>query len=125
EGRGAAPIAAPALVAADRPVESWIVPAGGRAGDFRANQVARAVAPGSAPSDAALAPFYRTHGRTYSVYFDVLTASQFDARVASLAAEAERQRRVESASVAFVQPGDTAAESTFNYRSEPADRAVT
>jgi DUF1680 family protein len=122
-------IVAPALVAAGRPLEEWIVP-DDRAGNFRATGVARVIEGGTratAPNgaDVALTPFYRTHGRTYSVYFDVLSPAEFDARVARDAAERERLRRLERATVAFVQPGDAAAEQTFNYRSDPADRPVT
>jgi hypothetical protein len=72
----------------------------------------------------ALTPFYRTHRRTYSVYFDVITPSEFDARVASLAAERERLRKLEAATVAFVQVGDSQPEHEFNYQSEPANRPV-
>src|SRR5262249_17930231 len=45
----------PVLVAADRPVTDWVSPVGSRRGDFRVQNV-------------ALAPFYRTHRRNYSVY---------------------------------------------------------
>jgi len=91
-------------------------------GDFRASAVARVPAQPAAPTDVALAPFYRTHRRTYSVYFDVLTPAEFDARAAAVAAESERIRKVEAATLAFVQPGETQAERDFNYQSDPANR---
>jgi uncharacterized protein len=117
-------IAAPALVVADRPIASWLSP-DARAGDFRAIGVARRLAsPNDAPGDVKLAPFHRTHGRTYSVYFDVLTQKEFDAQLAERAGERERQRKLESATVAFVQPGRPADEQAFHYRSEPATRPV-
>src|SRR5207237_8801271 len=72
--------------------------------------------------DVSLSPFYRTEVRTYSVYFDVLTPVEFEGRVAARVADAERQKRIEAASVGYVQPGDTNAEGTFNYKSEPAER---
>ena len=116
---------AAALVAGGRPVEEWVLPVAGRAGHFRAVGVARRLAiPNEAPSDLSLAPFYRTHGRTYSVYFDVLTAPEFEARVAARAAEAAREERLERATIAFVQPGRTADEQAFNYRSDPPTRPV-
>jgi hypothetical protein len=118
------PAPIPVLVAAERPLEQWIVPSATRRGDFRAAEVARVPAQPAAPSDVALTPFYRTHRRTYSVYFDVLTPSEFDARVAALVAERERIRRLEAATVAFVQVGDSQPEHEFNYQSEPAGRAV-
>jgi hypothetical protein len=58
------------------------------------------------------------------VYFDVVTPAEFDAHGAELAAERERTRRLEAATVAFAQPGEMQPERDFNYRSEPADRAV-
>ena len=113
-------IAAPALVADERPIADWLKPAVDHAGDFRATGVARQLAsPNDAPGDVKVAPFYRTHGRTYSVYFDVLTHHEFDAKVAARGAERERQRQVEASTVAFVQPGRPVDEQTFNYRSEP------
>jgi DUF1680 family protein len=126
EERGKTPHPTPlALVAAERPVEQWVVPTGEREGNFRAAKVGRPIsAPNEPAADVSLTPFYRTHERTYSVYFDVLTAPQFDARVAALAADAERQRRLEAATIAIVQPGDAAQEQKANYHSEPAERPV-
>jgi DUF1680 family protein len=126
EGRRNDPAAAPipVLVTADRPVDSWVVPTGMRQGDFKAQSVARVLGQLVAAPDVALAPFYRTQRRTYSVYFDVLTPADFDARGVSMAAERERARRLEAATVGFVQPGEMQPERDYNYQSEPADRAV-
>jgi len=128
EGRGAGAASAapiPVLVAGERPVTDWVVPVAGRAGDFSAKQVARNPAePGASVGDVTLTPFYRTHRRRYSAYFDVLTQVEFDAAVAGLVAQRERAAKVEAATVGFVQPGDVQPERNFNFRSEPADRAV-
>ena len=114
----------PALVAADKPLDSWISPAGNAPGNFRAIGVARSIQTRNALPDVSLAPFYRTQGRTYSVYFDVLTPAELEARAASAAAERERVRQMEAATLAFVQVGDAGAEQKYGYRSEPADRPV-
>jgi uncharacterized protein len=74
--------------------------------------------------DLSLAPFFRTHRRRYSVYFDVLTPEQYQARGAAIAAERERVRKLEAATVAFVQPGEMQPERDFNYQSEPLERPV-
>jgi hypothetical protein len=126
EGRRNDPAAAPipALVAADRPLDSWIVPAGTRQGDFKAQNVARVFGQSAPAADVALAPFDRTQRRSYSVYFDVVTPADFDARGTAMAAERERARRLEAATVGFVQPGEMQPERDFNYQSDPADRAV-
>jgi hypothetical protein len=124
EGRASATDApVPVLVAGDRPIGDWLVSAG-QPGNYRANQVGRMPSAPTTPMDVSLAPFYRTHRRTYSVYFDVLTPAEFDARAAALAAERERFRRIEAATLGFVQPGEMQPERDFSYRSEPSDRPV-
>jgi DUF1680 family protein len=79
-GDAAALAQVPVLVAADRPVTEWVLPSGSRRGDFRVQNVARSPARPSNPIDVPLAPFYRTHRRNYSVYFDVLTPKDFEER---------------------------------------------
>ncbi|HEY2850621.1 MAG TPA: DUF6805 domain-containing protein, partial [Gemmatimonadaceae bacterium] len=112
----------PVLVVEDQSLTSWIVPRGTHPGDFRAQNVARVVGQADSVGDVTLAPFYRTQERSYSVYFDVLSQADFEARGTAMAAERERGYRLEAATVAFVQPGDTQVERDFNYKSDPADR---
>ena len=112
--RGAPPPArpdVPVLVAAERPVTAWLKPVPGRPGTFRSDGVGR-------DRDVEFVPFYRLHRRTYAAYWDLFTPSEWEARTAEIAAEAERQRRLEAATVAFVQPGDREQESTFNRQGE-------
>jgi hypothetical protein len=109
---------------AGRPVTDWVVPAGTRPGDFRADGVGRVPAQPGETVDVTLAPFHRMHRRRYSVYFDVLTPEQFERRAAAIAAERERVRRLEAATVGFVQPGEMQPERDFNYQSDPVERPV-
>lgn len=124
EGRGApAAPPTPVLVAADRPVAEWVGP-GDQPGSFVAQGVARfPTDAAAAATNVSLTPFYRTDRRTYTIYFDVLTPSDFDARVADLAAERDRLRKMEAATTAFLQPGD-AAEREANFQSDPPTRQV-
>jgi uncharacterized protein len=116
---------AAALVTDSRPVDEWVVATGAHAGDFNARGIARRLAaPNDAPSSLSLAPFYRTHGRAYSVYFDVLTAPEFDSRIAAQSAERAREERLERATVAFLEPGKAADEQRFQYRTDPATRPI-
>jgi hypothetical protein len=122
EGRRGSPPQAPipVLVAAGRPIREWVVPSGG---DFAARGVAKYPAnPTMGADDVILTPFYRTHRKRYSVYIDVITPAQFDAKVAGLNAERERAAAVQAATLGFVQTGDPAVEKDFNYQSQPADR---
>ncbi len=112
----------PLLVAGDRPAAEWVAPTNGIPGDFVARRVAQTLASPETKSDVQLAPFYRTQERTYSVYFEVVTPEQFEARVAAANAERERVKRLDAATIGMVRVGDTAAESSSNYHSDPANR---
>jgi hypothetical protein len=114
----------PVLVAGGRPVTEWLVPAESREGDFHTTAIARVPGAPGVPTEVALTPFYRTHGRRYSIYFDVITPSELEAREAQIAAEKERVRRIEAATLGFVQPGNADQERQLNYQSDPADRQV-
>lgn len=116
-------VTVPMLVSTSREPGDFIVP-GARPGDFVARGVARLPGQSATSGDVALAPFYRTHRKTYSVYFDLVTPAGFEARVAALAAEREAAERLEALTVAHVVP-DSTSEREANYRSEPANRALT
>jgi DUF1680 family protein len=110
--------AVPSLVAAEHPVAEWLRPVPGAPGSFRSHGVGR-------PDDLTFVPFYRLHRRTYSIYFDLLTPPEWERQAAENAAERERQRRLDQAAVAIVQPGDAESEQKFDQRGEETwpDRA--
>jgi DUF1680 family protein len=108
----AQPIRIPALVAADRPLSEWIKAVTDKPGNFRTAGVGR-------EQDVDLAPFYRLHRRTYSIYFDLFTPAEWEKKSAELLAAQERLRKLEAATVAFVdQPGEAYSERDFNQRGE-------
>src|SRR5438093_2412171 len=93
------PVATPALVAAERPITDWLKPVAGKPGTFRTAGVAK-------DADVELSPFYRLHRRTYAAYWDLFTPPEYEARLAELAAERERLRRLDAVTIAYLQPGD-------------------
>jgi len=101
----------PVFVVAERPVTEWLKPVAGKPGHFRTDGVGR-------ESDVDFVPFYRLHRRTYGVYWDLFTPAEWDKRAAEIAAERQRQRKLEAATVAFVQPGEMQPERDFNYQGE-------
>ncbi|MBI1875067.1 MAG: glycoside hydrolase family 127 protein [Acidobacteria bacterium] len=101
----------PALVAGLRPVSDWLKPVTGNPGTFRSDGVGH-------DRDVEFVPFYRLHRRTYSAYWDVFTPAEHEARVAEVAAERERQRKLAQATVAFVAPVDQQAERDANQQGE-------
>lgn len=103
--------AVPVLVAVGRPVADWLKPVAGKPGCYRTDGVGR-------DADVDFAPFYRLHRRSYAVYWDLFTPEDWQKRAAEIAAEQERQRKLEAATVAFAQPGEMQPERDFNMQGE-------
>lgn len=101
--------ATPVIVTAERSPDAWIKPVEGRPGVFRTAGVGR-------DADVDLVPFYRLHRRVYTAYWDILTPREWDERAAAMKAAEEARRALESATVAFVQPGQMQSERDFNMR---------
>ncbi len=101
----------PVFVAAERPVTEWLKAVPDQPGCFRSEGVGR-------ERDVDLVPFYRLHRRTYAVYWDLFTPTEWEQRAAELAVEAEKQRKLEAATVGFVQPGEMQAERNANMQGE-------
>ncbi len=104
--------AIPALVTAERPPQEWLKPVSGRIGHFRSS---------GSGKEVELMPFFRLHRRTYAVYFDLFTPAEWELKKAEYAAERERQRELEQATLAFFQPGEMQPERDFDFKSEGAE----
>jgi DUF1680 family protein len=105
------PISIPSLVTTERPLSEWIRAVTEKPGDFRTSGVGR-------EQDVNLEPFYRLHRRAYSIYFDLFTPAEWEKKAAELAAERERLRKREAATVAYAQPGEMQPERDFNQQGE-------
>lgn len=110
-GRGSTPDDVPIFVSAGRPVTDWLQPVAGRPGGFRTAGVGR-------DRDVEFTPFHRLHRRTYAVYWDLFTPSEWEQRAAESAAAREKQRKLEDATVGYVQPGEMQAERDANMQGE-------
>jgi uncharacterized protein len=110
------PVIVPVFVAANVPVENWVQPVAGEPGRFRTVGVGHEPNAAGIAHEVDLVPFYRLHERTYSTYWDLLTPDEWTARKAEYAHDAERQHKLEAATVAFVHPGDPASEQSFDFQ---------
>lgn len=111
-GRGAMTMEdVPVFVAAERTVADWLKPIADKPGCFRTEGVGR-------ERDVDFVPFYRLHRRTYAIYWDLFTPAEWDKRAAEIAAAREKQRKLEAATVGFVQPGEMQAERDANMQGE-------
>src|SRR5437867_5281529 len=103
--------AAPVFVTNARRVEDWLKPVAGKPGTFRTSGVGLS-------ADITFAPFYQVPRRRYAIYWDVYTAAEWQKKSAAYAAEQEKQKRLEAATVAFLQPGQMQTERDFNQQGE-------
>ena len=110
-GRNRPQIEVPVLVAAGRPIADWLKPVPDQPGTFRNDGVGR-------ETEVTFVPFYRLHRRTYGIYWDLFTPAEWEKRAVEIAAERERQRKLEAATVAFAQPGEMQPERDFNMQGE-------
>ncbi len=101
----------PVFVAAGRPVEDWLRPVEEKPGWFRTQGVGR-------DREVEFAPLYQLHERTYGVYWDLFTEGEWSVREVEIAAEREARRRLEEATVGYVQPGEMQAERDAGMQGE-------
>ena len=97
------------IIVTERSVTEWVQPASGQPGTFRTTGVGPAI---------TLAPFYKTHRRIYTGYWDVLTPAENAERLKEIDAERERVRRLEALTVVYFQPSDAAVEKAHNQQGE-------
>lgn len=108
DGPAVATVESPVLVT-ERPVAEWLTPMAGQAGAFRTTR---------AGADVTLAPFYRTHRRIYTGYWDLLTPAENVSRLKDLEAERERLHALEAATITYLAPADASVERTHNQQGE-------
>ena len=120
EGEGLAPQGSvPVLIGAERDVASWVQAVEGKPGRFRTAGVGRAPDALDTAHDVDLVPFYRLHRRRYAIYWDLFTPEEWDAQREAYAAQAEHVRRIESATVSYLEPGEATFEGGHDYQAGP------
>jgi DUF1680 family protein len=104
----------PVFVTADTNVANWLKPVAGQPGAFRTEGVGR-------EKEVDFVPFYRLHRRTYAVYWDLFSPQEWNKRAQEIAAEREKQHKLELATVAYAQPGEMQPERDFNQQGEDSE----
>jgi hypothetical protein len=115
EGRDGAPPStappAPVLVAAVQPLDNWLKPVSDKPGTFRTEGV-------GLKTDIDFVPFYQLPRRRYAIYWDMFTPQEWQEKSEAYAADLEKQKKLEAATVAFAQPGQMQTERDFNQQGE-------
>ena len=102
---------APVLVAANQSVENWLKPVAGKPGTFLTSGL-------GLTTDITFVPFYQLPRRKYAIYWDMFTPEEWKKKSEAYAAELEKQKKLEAATVAFAQPGQMQTERDFNQQGE-------
>jgi hypothetical protein len=106
--------AVPVFVTDDIRVADWLKPVPDQPGAFHTVGVGR-------ERDVDMVPFYQLHRRAYAVYWDLFNQSEWNRRSQQVAAERERQHKLELATVAYAQPGEMQSERDFNQQGEDSE----
>ncbi|MGC1618918.1 MAG: beta-L-arabinofuranosidase domain-containing protein [Candidatus Acidiferrum sp.] len=102
---------APVLVASAQSVNDFVKPVAGKPGTFVTSNV-------DLVPDITLVPFYQLPRRRYEIYWDMYTPEEWKKKSEAFAAEQEKQKNLEAATVAFAQPGQMQTERDYNEQGE-------
>jgi hypothetical protein len=100
----------PVLMTENRNPDSWIQ-AGKEINTFRISGVGN-------PRDFTLKPFYATHDRRYSVYWDMFNEKEWQARQDEYEAEKARKIKLEKMTYDFLQLGEMQPERNHSFHGE-------
>jgi len=107
----------PVFMTQDRNPANWTEPVPDQENTFKTKDVGR-------PRDVELKPFYKTHERRYSIYWDLMTEEAWKERQDTYQQDRERRKMLEKMTVDFVQPGDRKVEMEHNFKGERTNAGV-
>ena len=108
---GSAEESAPVLVADDQRAGKWLKAVEGKPGTFVTSGV-------GLKTEITFVPFYQLPRRRYAIYWDMYTPEEWKKKSEAFAAEQEKQKKLEAATVAYAQPGLMQTERDFNQQGE-------
>jgi len=105
------PLYVPVFMVDDHNPNTWTAPIEGKVNTFITKNVGR-------PRDVEFKPFYKTHERRYSVYFDLFNGKQWDQYQAEYKAKQEQLKNMERMTIDFFQLGEMQPERNHNFKSD-------
>lgn len=101
----------PVLMTQERDPARWTAPVEGKVNTFKTKGVGR-------PRDILLKPFYKTHERRYSIYWDMFSEETWAKKQAEYKAQIEGKKKLEEMTVDLVRPGEMQPERDHNFQGE-------
>lgn len=102
----------PVFLTEERDPNQWLTPVENAANTFKM--------PGTVahPRGFTLKPFYATHDRRYSIYWDIFSEARWKQHQAEYETKLKRQKELEAATVDFFQPGEMQPERDHAFTGE-------
>lgn len=101
----------PIFMTENRNLANWTEAISGLANAFQTGNVGK-------PRDVEFKPFYQTHERRYSIYWDMFSEEAWKEFQAENQAQLERRKKLEEMTVDFIQPGEMQHERDHNFQGE-------
>ena len=102
----------PILLTEEKNPANWLSPIEDNHNYFTvSSEVAR-------PRSFELKPFYKTHDRRYSVYWDLFNEERWNQHQLKYQAELKRIKELEAKTIDFFQPGEMQEERNHNFEGE-------
>jgi len=102
------PMYVPVIMSESSAPENWVKPVIGQANTFQSMNVGN-------PRDLTFKPFYQTHNRRYSVYFDLFTKERWEKYQANYQNKIAEKKKLEARTIDFFQPGEMQPERDHNF----------
>ena len=102
----------PVLLTEDRNPSHWLHPVENATNTFKVSENV------ASPRPFTLKPFFATHERRYSVYWDMFSKKRWNQYQLDYQAELERKKELEEKTLDFFQPGDMQQEQDHFFQGE-------
>jgi hypothetical protein len=99
----------PVIMTENREPKNWLKLVEGQSNTFETQNVGR-------PHEIVFKPFYATHNRSYSVYFDMFSEKGWEDHQRDYLQKLEIKKQLEAATVDFFQPGEMQPEREHNFK---------
>lgn len=105
------PLYVPVFLTSDRNPDNWFEAVEGETNTFKSHDIGR-------PRDVTIKPFYSTHERRYTVYWDIFNEEGWTLKEQEYKAALERKKKIETMTIDFAQLGEMQPERNHKLKEE-------
>lgn len=105
------PMYVPALITETSPPSGWLESVEEETNAFMMKDVGQ-------PRDVKLIPFFNTHDRRYTIFWDIFTNEEWEKKQEEYKQKEEERKQMEQLSVDFAQPGEMQPERDHNFKEQ-------